>query len=128
MYRAPLREIRFALEHMAGLDRLRQAGGAEPLTPDLLDAVFAAAGRLAEDVLPPLQRVGDREGSQLKNGVVSTPAGWREAYQRYASGGWNALPFAAEDGGQGLPWTIAMAVQEMWHGANTAFALCPLLN
>jgi 3-(methylthio)propanoyl-CoA dehydrogenase len=127
-YRAPIKEIRFALEHMAGLNELRQEGEAESLNPELLDAVFDAAARLAEDVLSPLQRVGDREGSRLENGVVVTPAGWREAYERYAGGGWNALPFAAEDGGQGLPWTIAMAVQEIWHGANTAFSLCPLLN
>ena len=88
-YRAPIKEIRFALEHMARLNELRQEGEAESLNPELLDAVFDAAARLAEDVLSPLQRVGDREGSRLENGVVVTPAGWREAYERYAGGGWN---------------------------------------
>ncbi len=128
MFRAPLRDIRFALEHVAGLDRLRGGGQADTLAPELLDAVFEAAARLAEEVLVPLQRAGDREGCKLENGVVATPAGWREAYRQFAEGGWNGLPFSAEIGGQDLPWTIAAAVQELWHGANTAFALCPLLN
>ncbi len=126
MYRAPLREIRFALDHIAGLDRLRRVGAG--LEPDLLDAVLEGAGRFAEEVLAPLQRVGDRERCQLLNGSVSTPAGWREAYRRFAGDGWNGLPFAAEVGGQDLPWTLATAVQELWPGANTAFALCPLLT
>jgi alkylation response protein AidB-like acyl-CoA dehydrogenase len=90
--------------------------------------VFEGAGRLAGEVLAPLQRVGDREGSRLENGLVRTPSGWREAYAAFVAGGWNGLPFAAEIGGQGLPWTVASAVQELWHGANTAFGLCPLLT
>ncbi|HXV23598.1 MAG TPA: acyl-CoA dehydrogenase [Alphaproteobacteria bacterium] len=128
MFRAPLRQIRFTLEHVAGLDRLRSTGEGDALAPELLDAVFEAAARLAEEVLAPLQRVGDLEGCKLENGAVATPPGWREAYRQFAEGGWNGLPFPVAIGGQDLPWTIAAAVQELWHGANTAFALCPLLN
>jgi alkylation response protein AidB-like acyl-CoA dehydrogenase len=128
MFTPPLREIRFALEHVVGLERLREVSEPDSLAPELLDAVFEGAGRLARDVLAPLQRVGDQQGCLLANGVVTTPAGWRAAYAQFADGGWNGLPFAAEIGGQGLPWTVAAAVQELWHGANTAFGLCPLLT
>ena len=127
MYRPPLPEIRFALE-LAGLDRLRAAGFEDVLAPELVGDLLQGAGALAEEVLAPLQRVGDREGCRLENGVVFTPTGWREAYRRFVEGGWNTLPFPAEIGGQGLPWTLALAIEELWHGANTAFALCPLLN
>jgi alkylation response protein AidB-like acyl-CoA dehydrogenase len=128
MFRAPLRELRFALEHVAGIERLRQLGETDALAPELLDAIFAGAGRFAEGVLAPLQRIGDREGSRLENGAVTTPSGWRDAYRQFAADGWNGLPFPAESGGQELPWILASAVQELWHGANTAFALCPLLT
>jgi alkylation response protein AidB-like acyl-CoA dehydrogenase len=128
MFSPPLREIRFALEHVVGLERLRELGHAESLAPELLEAVFEGAGRLAEEVLAPLQRVGDREGCRLENGVVTTPSGWREAYAQFVEGGWNGLPFGADIGGQDLPWIIAAAAQELWHGANSAFGLCPLLT
>jgi 3-(methylsulfanyl)propanoyl-CoA dehydrogenase len=128
MFTPPLREIRFALEHVVGLERLREVSEEDSLAPELLDAVFEGAGRLAGEVLAPLQRVGDREGSRLENGLVRTPSGWREAYAEFVAGGWNGLAFPAEIGGQGLPWTVASAVQELWHGANTAFGLCPLLT
>ena len=128
MYLPPLREIRFALEHVAGLGRLREAGAEEALAPELLDAVFEAAGALSAEVLAPLQRIGDIEGCRLENGVVTTPSGWREAYRQFAEGGWTGLPFPASVGGQDLPWAVSSAVQEIWHGGNTAFALCTLLN
>jgi len=128
MFTPPLREIRFALEHVVGLERLREVSEEDSRAPELLDAVFEGAGRLAGEVLAPLQRVGDREGSRLENGLVRTPSGWREAYAEFVAGGWNGLAFPAEIGGQGLPWTVASAVQELWHGANTAFGLCPLLT
>ncbi|HEX6103816.1 MAG TPA: acyl-CoA dehydrogenase [Alphaproteobacteria bacterium] len=128
MFSPPLREIRFTLEHVVGLARLREVSAPDSLAPELLDAVFEGAGRLAQEVLAPLQRVGDREGCRLENGVVTTPAGWRDAYALFVEGGWNGLPFPEEIGGQGLPWTVATAVQELWHGANTAFGLCPLLT
>ena len=64
----------------------------------------------------------------LENGVVRTPKGFKEAYRQYQEGGWNSVPFDPEHGGQGLPWTLAMAVQEMWQSANMSFALCPMLT
>src|SRR5690348_5408338 len=120
--------MRFALTEIAGVDEIARLPGCEQATPDLVDAVLEEAGKLAGGVLAPLNRGGDQQGSTLENGVVRTPEGFKEAYRHYVEGGWNALPFAAEHGGQGLPMVLATAVLEMWNSANMGFALCPLLN
>src|SRR5439155_11316604 len=78
--------------------------------------------------LAPLNQPADRAGSLLENGVVRTPAGFREAYARYVEGGWNGLGFDPDYGGQGLPLALATPVTEMWNSACMSFALCPLLN
>jgi alkylation response protein AidB-like acyl-CoA dehydrogenase len=83
---------------------------------------------LAESVIAPLNQPADHVGSVLENGVVRTPAGFREAYARYAEGGWNGLAADPGHGGQGLPLLLAAPVTEMWNSACMAFALCPLLN
>jgi len=127
-YSAPIDEMRFVLQRIVGLDAITGLPGYGEATPDVVDAVLNEAGRLASEVLAPLNHPGDREGCILENGVVRTPQGFTEAYRLYCEGGWNALPFPEEIGGQGLPWVVAMAVQEMWHAANMAFALCPTLN
>ncbi|MGE0716259.1 MAG: acyl-CoA dehydrogenase [Alphaproteobacteria bacterium] len=127
-YAAPIADMRFVLRHVAGLDRVAALPGAEGADPELVDQVLAEAGRFAGEVLAPLNVVGDREGSRLENGVVRTPAGFREAYRGFVDGGWNGLPFDPEYGGQGLPWLVGTAVGEMWASANMAFSLCPLLT
>jgi alkylation response protein AidB-like acyl-CoA dehydrogenase len=127
-YTAPIADMRFQLAEIAGIGEIAELPGCEHATPDLIDAVLEEAGRLAGEVLAPLDRIGDQQGSRLENGVVRTPEGFKEAYGRYVEGGWNALPFAPEHGGQGLPIALATAVAEMWNAANMGFALCPLLN
>jgi 3-(methylsulfanyl)propanoyl-CoA dehydrogenase len=127
-YTAPLADMRFALEEIAGIGEIAGLPGCEQASPDLVEAILEEAGKLAGGVLAPLNRVGDKEGSRLENGVVRTPTGFKEAYRQYVEGGWNALPFAPEHGGQGLPMVLATAVLEMWNAANMGFALCPLLN
>jgi alkylation response protein AidB-like acyl-CoA dehydrogenase len=127
-YSPPLADMRFALDELAGLPEIAQLPGCEQASADLVDAVLEEAGKLARDVLAPLNDVGDRERARLENGVVRTPTGFKEAYERYAEGGWNALPFEPEHGGQGLPVALSTAVLEMWNSANMGFALCPLLN
>ena len=79
-------------------------------------------------MLAPLNAPGDKQGAVLKDAAVTTAPGWKDAYEAYRHGGWNAVPFDPQYGGQGLPWCVAFAVQEMWQGANMAFGLCPLLN
>jgi alkylation response protein AidB-like acyl-CoA dehydrogenase len=127
-YAAPLAEMRFVLDELADLPGLARLPGYEEASPDLAEAVLEEAGKLAAEVLAPLNQPGDLAGSVYENGVVRTPAGFKEAYAQYVESGWNALPFEPEHGGQGLPWALAIAVQEMWNAANMSFALCPLLN
>lgn len=127
-YAAPLAEMRFALRHLVPAEALAGLPGREAATPDLMDAVLTEAGRLAADLLAPLNPVGDRHGAVLENGVVRTAPGFRQAYAAWRDGGWNGVPFDPALGGQGLPWPLAFALQEMWSSANMAFGLCPLLN
>ena len=127
-YNAPLEDMRFVLTELAGLPEIAALPGYEDATPDLVDAVLEEAGRLAREVLAPLNHSGDREGASFENGVVRTPAGFPAAYERFFQGGWGSLPFDPAFGGQGLPWTLATAVQEMWNAANMSFALAPLLS
>lgn len=95
---------------------------------DLIDAVLDEAAKLASQVIAPLNWSGDQQGTQLTDGKVTCAEGFPQAYAQYRDAGWNAIPFAPDYGGQGLPWALAFAVQEMWQGANMAFGLCPLLN
>jgi alkylation response protein AidB-like acyl-CoA dehydrogenase len=127
-YTPPLRDARFVLNHVVDLEALSNLEGLEPATPDLVDAILEEAGKLASEVMAPLNRAGDEQGSSLDDGVVRTPDGFKEAYARYVEGGWGGIPFATEYGGQGLPWAVAMAVQEMWASANLSLSLCPMLT
>ncbi|MEM7444261.1 MAG: acyl-CoA dehydrogenase [Pseudomonadota bacterium] len=127
-YVAPLQEMRFALSEFAGLADLAALPGFEDATPDLVDAVLEEAAKLTGNVIAPLNAVGDRYPSALENGVVRTPEGFREAYAQYRDGGWNSIPFTPNHGGQGLPWSVAMAVMEQINAANMSFGLCPTLN
>jgi alkylation response protein AidB-like acyl-CoA dehydrogenase len=127
-YNAPLTDIRFLLNEVAGLPAISQLPGCEEATPDLVDAVLEEAGKFAAGVLAPLNAVGDREGCRLEDGKVVTPAGWKEAYKAFAEGGWVGLGLSPDYGGQGLPKCVATPVWEMWFSANTAFTMLPQLN
>ena len=127
-YRAPVDDMRFVLNHVAGLPGIAALPGYEEATGDLVDAVLDEAGRLAGEVVGPLNRRGDEEGAVLENGVVRTPEGFRDAYWKFVEGGWNSVPFEPEIGGQGLPWALNTAVSEMWGAANTSWSLCPMLT
>ncbi|MGF1591916.1 MAG: acyl-CoA dehydrogenase [Kiloniellaceae bacterium] len=127
-YAAPVTEMRFALDAIAELPEIARLPGYEEATPDLVDAILAEAGKLAGEVIAPLNHPGDREGSVFENGVVRTPEGFQDGYRQFVDGGWNGLPFDRDFGGQGLPWSLATAVQEMWQAANLSFGLCPLLT
>jgi alkylation response protein AidB-like acyl-CoA dehydrogenase len=117
-YQAPIADMTFALVEAAG----------HPGTDDTLPQVLEQAGKFAGEVLAPLNRSGDEEGSVLENGVVRTPRGFKEAYARFVDGGWNGLACDPAFGGQGLPWTVSSCVSEMWTAANMSFALCPMLT
>ena len=127
-YTAPLADLRFALEHLARIDEISTWPGFEEASPDLVDAILTEAGKFASNVLAPLNRAGDTEGSVVEDGVVTTPAGWKEAYMQFSQAGWIGLMLDPEYGGQGLPRALGTAVQEMWDGANMSFGLCPMLS
>jgi 3-(methylthio)propanoyl-CoA dehydrogenase len=127
-YTAPVRDMMFALQEVAGLHRLAALDGGDMAAPDIVGQMLDEAGKLASEVLAPINESGDREGCRLENGVVRTPAGFKDAYQRYFEGGWNAMPFETEHGGQNVPWVVATAVGEMFQSANMAWTLCPLLT
>lgn len=127
-YAAPLAEMRFVLEEVAGIGDVARLPGYEAASPDLVDAILGEAAKLAEIVLAPLNQPADRIGSVLENGVVRTPPGFREAYARYVEGGWNGLTSDPEHGGQGLPLALGSPLAEMWNSACMSLALCPLLN
>lgn len=128
MYKAPIEEIAFALKKVAGLEPAMEKGLLGELTPDLLDAVLEEAGRFASEKVAPLAEVGDREGTSVTDGVVTTPTGWKELYADWIAGGWNALTGPEEYGGQALPTSLSAAVFEMWNSASMGFALGPTLT
>jgi alkylation response protein AidB-like acyl-CoA dehydrogenase len=127
-YTAPVDDIMQAMEAGAGLSGLIESGVIEGLDIDTIRAVIEEAGKLAADTLDPLNAKGDRAGSKLADGHVTTPPGWLEAYKAWASGGWAALPCPLEFGGQGLPHIVSTAVGEIWAASNMAFSLGPLLT
>jgi len=127
-YRAPVADIAFTLKHGAGLHRMIQDGILGELDADLVDAVVTEAGRFATDVLAPLNQPGDKRGAAFKDGAVTMPPGWKEAYRSWAAAGWNALVAPSNWGGQGLPHAINAACIEMWSSASMAFSLGPLLT
>ena len=127
-YRAPVRDMAFVLQEVAGLGGLSAGGGFAELTPDLVEAVLEEGAKLAGEVLAPLNHAADREGARLEADGVKTPKGFAEAYRRWVDGGWGALAAAPEYGGQGLPLALATAMQEMWNAANMSFGLCPILS
>jgi alkylation response protein AidB-like acyl-CoA dehydrogenase len=127
-YLAPLKDMRFVLNELAGLAEVAKLPGYEDASPETVDAILEEASKFSSEVLDPLNYSGDQEGSVWKDGAVTTPKGFRDAYNRYAQGGWPALPFDAALGGQGLPKLVATAVEEMITSANMSFSLCPLLT
>lgn len=127
-YIAPLADMKFAIEELAGLAEVTALENFTETTPDLVDAVLEEAAKLASEVLSPLNKIGDTQGSHLDGIVVNTPDGWRDAYATFVESGWGGLAHNPEFGGQGLPKLVGTAVSEMWNSANMSFALCPMLT
>ncbi len=127
-YAAPVRDMKFVLTRLAGIREVATLPGYEDAAPETVDAILEEAAKFAAGILDPLNRSGDQEGARWRDGDVTTPTGFKDAYRQFVAGGWNALPFAPEWGGQGLPKLVAAAVEEMWGSANLSFALCPMLS
>ena len=127
-YFAPLSDMNFVLDHVAGLEQILDLESFKDFDHELVSAILEESSKFTSEVLAPLNRVGDEHGAVCNDGEVTTAPGWKEAYQQFIESGWNGLAFKPEYGGQGLPWLVATAVQEMWHSSNMSFGLCPLLT
>jgi alkylation response protein AidB-like acyl-CoA dehydrogenase len=127
-YRAPVSDIAFALNHAAGFKAALAEGLYRDLDEDVVNSVLEEAGRFASDVIAPLNRVGDKFGTPFKDGAVTTPPGWKEAYTAWAAAGWNGVAAPAEWGGQELPHAVNAACIEMWNSGSMAFGIGPALT
>ncbi len=127
-YRAPLADFAFLFDHVVGLAQVQATELFAEATPDLVQAILSEAGKLGEEVLAPLQRVGDMEGAVLENGVVRTPEGFAEAYRAIAEGGWIGMSASPDIGGMGLPQAVATAVNDIMSSACLSLQLNPLMS
>ena len=126
-YAAPTKDMAFVLNEMLKVQDCAISGFSDR-DPDVTSAILEEAGKIATNVLQPLNKVGDKEGCKLENGVLRTPQGFKAAFDEYAAGGWNGLDCDPEYGGQGMPYTLATAVGEIFSGANMAFTMYPGLT
>ena len=127
-YRAPLKDMQFAIRELAGLAEVAALPGCGEVNAELVDAVLGEAAKFAQEVLDPLNREGDKAGAQLADGKVIAPPGFKEAYRKFTEAGWNGLAGRTQFGGQGLPHIVALPVQEMWNSACMSFCLAPMLT
>jgi alkylation response protein AidB-like acyl-CoA dehydrogenase len=127
-YVAPIKDMQFVLKHVVGLDQVNTLPGWEDVTEDVVDAILEEAGKLATEVLSPLNAIGDKNPAKWKDGNVTTPPGFKAAYHQYVGAGWGNILGPTQFGGQGLPHLMATPVEEMWGSSNLAFKLCPMLT
>jgi alkylation response protein AidB-like acyl-CoA dehydrogenase len=127
-YTAPIKDMEFAIHELADFSSVAALPGCEDLNAELVRQVLEEAGKFATEVLDPLNRIGDKQGTKLEAGKVKTAQGFANAYRQFVEGGWNGLSAPQEFGGQGLPYLIAIPVAEIWNSANMAFCLCPMLT
>lgn len=127
-YRAPLKEMRFFLRELAGVDEVCGRAPFEEASPELVPAILEEAAKLAENVLAPLNGAGEADPPRIVDGQVRETAGFAEAYRQFAEGGWAACSASPRFGGMGLPHAINSAASEMWAAANLSFSICPILS
>jgi acyl-CoA dehydrogenase len=127
-YHAPVADINFALLHASGFSAALAEGLYGELDQATVEAVLEEAGKFASDKIAPLNTVGDKFGTPFKDGEVTMPPGWKEAYTSWAAAGWNGLAAPADWGGQDLPHAVNAACVEMWNSASMAFAIGPVLT
>ncbi|MBN9064270.1 MAG: acyl-CoA dehydrogenase C-terminal domain-containing protein [Rhizobiales bacterium] len=128
-YKAPVDDHLFLINDVFQLARYGNLPGFADASPDVIEAVLSEGGKLCEEVLAPLNIIGDREGcARADDGSVKTPKGFKDAYRQYCEGGWGGLSAPAEYGGQGLPFAVSSSIQEFITSANLAFGMYPGLT
>ncbi|MCY3652906.1 MAG: acyl-CoA dehydrogenase [bacterium] len=127
-FRAPLRDIRFTLDHLAGLEHLLSLEAFQSTEPDVVDSLLQECARFVQDLVAPLNRVGDIEGSSIKDGKVVTPSGYRETYRSYVEAGWGTIGAPAKWGGAAMPRILGVAVEEIFTSGCLSFSTGPLLT
>lgn len=128
-YRAPLKDMQFLLREVFAVEKLFASMPATAeVTDDLISAILEEAGKISEELLSPINQSGDLEGCHFQDGVVTTPAGFKEAYTAYSNGGWSGLTGEVKYGGQGMPKVLSAMIEEMIFGANSSFALYAILT
>lgn len=129
VYKAPVEDTLFLLNDVFNIERYNNLPGFADASPDVVEAVLGEGAKLCEEVLQPLNRSGDLEGcTRNADGTVTTPKGFKQAYEAYAGGGWIGLAMDPEYGGQGLPYTLGAVINEYASAANMAFAMYPGLT
>ncbi|QDO96087.1 acyl-CoA dehydrogenase [Ferrovibrio terrae] len=127
-YTAPIKDFQFVLHDVLQMEKMSNQLGFTDASRDVVDAVLEEGGKFMSEVTAPLNRVGDLEGCKWENGVVTTPTGFKEAYEKYCEAGWGALTAEEKYGGQGLPHVLGIAMAEIQSSANMAFAMYPGLT
>ncbi len=127
-YHAPVKDMLFTMTRLANLNKINQLPDLEDATEELVEAVLGEAAQLANEVIAPINQIGDRQGTRVEDGKVVVPDEFKAAYQQFASGGWSGISQCEAVGGQGLPYIVGLATEEMWQAASLAWSLCPLLT
>lgn len=127
-YKSPQKDALFVMNELLGFEKHYADLGFEDATPDMVEAIFSEAAKFSENVLAPINATGDEEGCRWEDSVVTTPAGFKEAYHQYVEGGWPSMTHPAEFGGQELPYSLASTIAEWFSGANHSWAMYPGLS
>ena len=127
-YNAPVRDMKFVMQELLDCESHYQTLGYEDATPDMIDAIMSEAAKFNEQVLAPINQIGDQQGCTWTDGVVTTPDGFKDAYKQYVEGGWPTLSQPVDFGGQGLPYSLNTAIGEFSSAANHSFAMYPGLS